>query len=163
MLHKIVILGNSGSGKSTLAKKLAEKEKLAHLDLDTLAWLPTSPPKRQSIDVSRHDIEQFMSENDAWVIEGCYSDLLDIALPQATELIFLNLPLDECIANAQRRPWEPHKYSSKQAQDENLSMLIEWIKQYYEREDTFSYQSHKHLFDSFKGPKKMIEQNQERS
>ena len=57
---KIVIFGNSASGKSSLAKKLAKQDQLAHLDLDTLAWLPavspTSPPQRQSIDVSVAEI-----------------------------------------------------------------------------------------------------------
>ncbi|MDH5592723.1 MAG: shikimate kinase, partial [Gammaproteobacteria bacterium] len=42
-MRKVVILGNLGSGQSTLASSIAERENLAHLDLDTLAWLPTNP------------------------------------------------------------------------------------------------------------------------
>jgi adenylate kinase family enzyme len=46
-MRKLVIFGNSGAGKSTLALQLAHEEKLAHLDLDTLAWEPSSPPRRR--------------------------------------------------------------------------------------------------------------------
>ena len=46
-MDRIVIFGNSGSGKSTLAKDIAHNQNLAHLDLDTLAWLAEVPPRRR--------------------------------------------------------------------------------------------------------------------
>lgn len=154
-LKKIVIFGNSASGKSTLAKELCEELKLSHLDLDTVAWEPVSPPERKPIAKSKRDIDVFMNTSEGWVIEGCYSDLLEIVVPQADEIIFLNLPIEECIANAKKRPWEPHKYASKEAQDADLDMLIDWIGRYSERKDTFSRLSHEALFHSFKGKKTM--------
>ncbi|MGB5519594.1 MAG: shikimate kinase, partial [Gammaproteobacteria bacterium] len=45
-MSKILIFGNRGSGKSTLAKKLVKVEGVAHLDLDSLAWLPETLPQR---------------------------------------------------------------------------------------------------------------------
>jgi adenylate kinase family enzyme len=110
--NKIVIFGNSASGKSSLAKKLASTHQLAHLDLDTLAWLPTSSPQRQSIDISIAEINTFISQNQSWVIEGCYSDLLMYTLAECSEVIFMNLPVELCIKNAKNRPWESHKYES---------------------------------------------------
>jgi adenylate kinase family enzyme len=127
-LKKILVFGNSGSGKSTLSKELAATAKLAHLDLDTLAWLPTIPPERKALKDSAKEINEFITNNDGWVIEGCYSDLLEIASPYSTEIIYLNLPIEQCIKNAKSRPWEPHKYASKEAQDANLNMLIDWIR-----------------------------------
>ena len=59
-MRKVLIFGNSGSGKSTLAKELAEKEELAHLDLDTLAWLPVLPPKRAPLVESESKIIEFI-------------------------------------------------------------------------------------------------------
>ena len=41
----------------------------------------------------------------------------------------------------------------------NLAMLIDWIGQYSERNDTFSYAAHKQFYDSYHGHKKMITQN----
>lgn len=158
-MRKILIFGNSASGKSTLAKSLTRTEDLSHLDLDTLAWKATSPPQRESTDESNSAIQAFIQSCDSWVIEGCYGDLLQLALPFANEIIFMNLSIESCIRNAQNRPWEPHKYPSKEAQDANLEMLTDWISQYQKRTDTFSKQSHQYLYDSFTGIKTVYTQN----
>ena len=152
-MKKVLIFGNSSSGKSTLAKLLCDSEKLAHLDLDTLAWEATVPPKRKSLNKSNEKIQEFIKSNDAWVIEGCYADLLEKVLPYSNEIIFMNLPIETCILNAKNRPWEPHKYESKAAQDANIEMLIDWISQYKQRTDTFSEQAHLAIYDAFQGSK----------
>jgi adenylate kinase family enzyme len=154
-LRKILIFGNSGSGKSTLAKSLCNSEGLSHLDLDTLAWEDSVPPVRKALSQSKSEILNFIEFNNSWVIEGCYSDLLEIAVTSANEMIFMNLSIESCILNAKNRPWEPHKYESKKAQDDNLGMLIEWISLYSKRTDTFSEQSHRALYEAFMGNKTM--------
>ena len=162
-MSKVVIFGNSGSGKSTLAKALATKNQLAHLDLDTIAWKPCAPPERMPIAESSQAIDAFLSESKSWVIEGCYSDLLELVTPKADNVIFLNLSVEDCIANAKSRPWEPHKYESKEAQDANLDMLIDWIAQYDARQDTFSKSAHEKLFEDFQGKKTMYVSNDHRA
>jgi adenylate kinase family enzyme len=149
--RKLLIFGNSGAGKSTLANTLCQQLQLAHLDLDTLAWLPGSPPERSPLDQSQNAINHFMQQNPNWVIEGCYCDLLAMAQHQATVAVFLDLPTEQCIAHAHRRPWEPHKYASKAEQDANLPMLIDWIAAYSNRSDTFSRQAHQQLLERFSG------------
>ena len=160
-MRKVLIFGNSGSGKSTLAGNLCARENLAHLDLDILAWEPTIPPTRKPLPVSAAAIRKFIQANEGWVIEGCYTDLLQQALPDANEIVFLNLAVADCMENARSRPWEPHKYESKAAQDANLEMLIDWIAQYHERVDTFSYRAHRALFDGYQGKKTMYVGNNE--
>lgn len=159
-MKKILIFGNSGSGKSTFAKALSAKHGLAHLDLDTLAWQATEPPQREPLAVSQSQITEFTALNNAWVIEGCYSDLLEMALPFSNEMIYMNLPIASCIENARNRPWEPHKYPSKEAQDRNLDMLVEWIADYSVRTDTFSEAAHHALYENYAGSKRMILRNQ---
>src|SRR5438477_10664226 len=61
-----VLLGNSGSGKSTLAARLARASALPHLDLDTLAWLPTQPPQRRPLAESARAIAAFVAANEHW-------------------------------------------------------------------------------------------------
>lgn len=156
---KIVIFGNSGSGKSTLASSLAKENELEHMELDTIAWLPTSPPTRMPLEQSKEQISHFTSRNKKWVIEGCYADLLQLVINEATEVIFLNLPVETCVENAKTRPWEPHKYESKKAQDANLAMLIDWIKQYEVRSDTFSKNAHVKLYSEYTGLKKEYTSN----
>ncbi|MDC0598689.1 shikimate kinase [Gammaproteobacteria bacterium] len=159
-MRKVLIFGNSGSGKSTLANKLCFSEGLSHLDLDILAWKPAMPPERKPINESELEILAFIHSNEGWVIEGCYSDLLEIALPFSNEIIFMNLPIGSCIENARNRPWEPHKYESKEEQDNNLDMLTSWISQYSERKDTFSELSHKNLYAQYSGKKSMLTNNE---
>jgi len=152
-LPNILIFGNSGSGKSTLAQSMSKSKNLAHLDLDNLAWLPTNPPQRMPLSESEWAITQFTNEQNGWVIEGCYIDLLELVLDDATEIIYLDLPVEQCVENAKQRPWEPHKYPSKQAQDDNLDMLINWIQDYGSRDDVFSKTAHDNFFDHYSGKK----------
>lgn len=138
-------------------------EGLAHLDLDLLAWLPSTPPERRPLDQAQEDIQNFINESPEWVVEGCYADLLELVKPLATEVIFMNLPVHLCQQNARSRPWEPHKYESKEAQDSNLTMLLDWIAEYVDRDDTLSYSAHLALYDGFQGKKRQIVCNEPRS
>lgn len=158
-MRKILLFGNSGSGKSTLAKFLCQTDGLSHLDLDTLAWQATEPPQRSALETCNEQINNFIQQNPSWVIEGCYTDLLELAEPFASEVIFLNPPIEVCIQNARNRPWEPHKYPSKAAQDANLEMLVEWIAQYPHRKDIFSEQSHQDLYERFQGKRTIYTQD----
>ena len=146
---RLLVFGNSGSGKSTLARRTG----LPHLDLDTLAWEPRTPPARRPLVASAREINAFVRANETWVIEGCYADLLALAAPRCTRMIFLNPGVEACVAQAKARPWEPHKYASKDAQDANLAMLIDWIRAYPRRIDEFSLAAHRALFDGFPGDK----------
>ena len=158
-MNKILIFGNSGSGKSTLAKYLQSSENpvasspYAYLDLDTLAWLPTTPPQRSSLAFAQTEIQRFMQQNPRWVMEGCYTDLLQLAQSEATTAIFLDLPVAECQAHARQRPWEPHKYATPAEQAANLEMLLQWIADYPHRDDVLSLKAHQQFFEDFKGQK----------
>ena len=127
---------------------------MAHLDLDTLAWeAAVTPPVRRKLAHSAEQIDAFISAHRDWVIEGCYSDLLALAVPYGDELVFLNPGVDACIDNARARPWEPHKYESPEAQHANLAMLIGWISDYETRSDVFSLGAHLALYEAFGGCK----------
>lgn len=158
---RIVIFGNSGSGKSTLAKHYAEIPGVIHLDLDTLAWKEDEFGVRESIKVSKNRIESFTTGNEKWVIEGCYASLLPIAMAKATEIIFLDPGVDACLENCRARPWERHKYSSQEEQDNHLEMLLDWVTTYKSRTDEFSYLEHKSLFEAFERTKQRIGSNGE--
>ncbi len=150
---RVVLIGNSGAGKSTLAARLARELAAAHLDLDTLAWLPVQPPQRAPVSQSVATLEQFTAANERWVIEGCYADLLGAAAERSDLLLFLNPGIEACLQNCRARPWEPHKYPSREAQDANLPMLLGWVADYEVRVDEFSLVAHRRLFDGFAGQK----------
>lgn len=150
---KILILGNSGSGKSTLAKHLVKTHGLAHLDLDTIVWVPEKVAVQQDPDVTAALLATFLATNDQWVVKGCYGELVEMASDQCTKLVFLNPGLDACLAHNRHRPWEPHKYASKAEQDAMLDHLQAWVNGYYERKDACSYHAHRQIFEVFSGDK----------
>jgi adenylate kinase family enzyme len=152
-IMRVLVFGNSGSGKTTLACTLAAKHRLAHLDLDSIVWEPRQVAVQRPAEAIAGSLRLFLSEHDAWVIEGCYGELIEVASAQCTELIFLNPGLATCLANNQRRPWEPHKYASLEQQDAMLEVLQAWVADYYTRTGPWSYQAHRRIFDSHSGRK----------
>jgi adenylate kinase family enzyme len=150
---RIAILGNSGSGKSTLARWLAGRAAAALLDLDTVAWERDQAAVPRSEESARADVHAFCAVARSWVVEGCYANLIRVALDFGPHLIFLNPGRERCMANCQSRPWEPHKYASKQQQDERLSFLLSWVEEYYTRDGAMSLKGHVDCFRSYDGPK----------
>lgn len=136
-----------------MARELAARHQVPMLELDTVVWEPGKLGIMRPEESIHADVEQFLSANEGWVVEGCYGELVNVALPRCTEAIFLNPGLAACVANNQRREWEPHKYASREMQDAMLWPLLEWVAEYYQRDDHWSYAYHRQLFDEFHGKK----------
>lgn len=152
--QRILLFGNSGSGKTTLARALVREHGLAHLDLDSLAW--DAPGVRKPPAESAAAIRAFLEAHPAWVVEGCYGDLLEVVVPFCGELRFLNPGVEACVANCRARPWEPGKYPTKEAQDAMLEFLLRWVRDYETRADEYSLARHREIFERFGGPKREI-------
>ena len=153
---RVLLIGNSGAGKSTLARALAGTHALEHLDLDTLVWEPDQPATARPAEVVRAEVLSWAQGRARWVVEGCYGELIEALLPLASELRFLNPGLAACLAHNRARPWEPHKYPSKAAQDAMLEPLLLWTAGYYTRDDAWSYAAHRRIYDAFAGAKREI-------
>ncbi len=106
---KVLVFGNSGSGKSTYARALATREGLAHLDLDSIVWEPGKIAVQRPRESVAASLRSFIDSQSAWVIEGCYGELVRAVLAHCTLLVFLNPGRDACLANNLKRTWEPHK------------------------------------------------------
>jgi adenylate kinase family enzyme len=150
---RVLIVGNSGSGKSWRARALAAEHGLAHLDLDTIVWVPGLIAVARPVDDALADLRAFCQSQERFVVEGCYGDFIEAALPYCSELVFMNPGKDVCLAHNAARPWEPHKYESKEKQDSMLPFLLDWVGKYYERGDSCSYANHRRLFDAYAGNK----------
>jgi adenylate kinase family enzyme len=149
---RILVYGNSGSGKSTMARALAEEHGVPHLDLDTIAWgeIAVRRPLPDSIAALR----AFIDAHDGWIVEGCYGDLIEAALPFCTELRFLDPGVAACQRNCRARPWEPHKYADPAEQERRLAFLLDWVADYETRDDEFSGARHRSIFAAFAGNKR---------
>jgi len=159
---RIAIVGNSGSGKSTLARQLAEVHSLPLLDLDTVAWEAGRIAVPRSAAEATADLRAFCDAHDRWVVEGCYGNLTRVALEREPVLLFLEPGAEVCLANNRNRPWEPHKYATREEQDDRLELLLEWVKEYYARTDSLSLADHRALFNSYRGGKLLLTQAPDR-
>lgn len=150
---RILVFGNSGSGKSTLCRDLAHRYSIAHLDLDAIVWEPGKIAVQRPMPEIFKSLDDYLDAHDSWAVEGCYGELVDRASARCTLLVFLNPGMDACLRQNLRRPWEPHKYASPEAQDAMQANLQGWVAGYYERDDAWSYAAHRALFDAFQGNK----------
>ncbi len=149
---KIILLGNAGAGKSTMARYLMGDRDIANLSLDEIAW--NEGIKRKPLEESLRLLHEFIQTHEQWIIEGCYGDLVEAALPYCSELRFLNPGVEACINHCKRRPWEPTKFASAQEQQAMLDRLLEWVREYDVREDEYGLRRHRQIFDRFTGVKR---------
>ena len=153
---RVAIVGNSGSGKSTLARRLAAAASFPILDMDTVAWEPGRIAVPRDPGEAVADVRDFCNAGKDWIVEGCYASLIEAVLPLGPQLLVLDPGVDQCIENCRSRPWESHKYSSKEEQDEHLAFLLTWVAEYYSREDDMSLSAHKRVYEGYGGAKQWL-------
>jgi|JI10StandDraft_1071094.scaffolds.fasta_scaffold229197_2 adenylate kinase family enzyme len=136
---RVSIIGNSGSGKSTIASSLSATHALPTLDLDTVAWEPAKVAVARDAAVATSAVRSFCETAPHWVVEGCYGNLIAATLQYSPMLLFVEPGVEVCLAHCRARPWEPHKYPSKEEQDGKLEFLLAWVREYYTRQGDLSF------------------------
>jgi adenylate kinase family enzyme len=98
---KIVIIGYSGSGKSTLAKNLGNHYKIPVLHLDSIhfkeGWIERDNKEFNQI------VEEFIKNNESWVIDGNYKKIAPQRFLMADQLFFLNYNRFICLNSVVKR------------------------------------------------------------
>lgn len=151
---KFAIIGNTGSGKSTLARTLASEFSCHVLDLDLVFWDSGTVERPSAERIA--EVQRFCRGQESWIVEGCYTDLITASLAWKPELILMDPGQEVCISNCRRRPYEPHKYQTKEEQDRHLDLLLAWASDYYAGDGLISHLRHKELFDLYDGPKRIV-------
>jgi adenylate kinase family enzyme len=154
---RIAIIGNSGSGKSMLAAWVAARTGATLLDLDTVAWVPDSIAMARPVAEAELDVRAFCAAHASWVVEGCYANLVRATLQFAPRLLFLNPGEQQCLDNCRARPWEAHKYPSREEQDKRLDFLLSWVSEYYTRDGEMSLAAHVACFNAYTGEREELE------
>ena len=129
---------------------------LPTLDLDTVAWESGQIAVAREVEAAAADVRAFCEQHDNWIVEGCYAALTRRALAYSPMLLYMDPGADACVANCRQRPWEPHKYASKDEQDARLEFLLSWVREYYTRAGDLSHAEHQALFDAYRGPKRRV-------
>jgi hypothetical protein len=89
---------------------------------------------------------------------GAYANLVKIALQFNPLLLFLNPSEQQCLDNCRARPWEAHKYPSKDEQDKRLAFLLSWVSDYYTRDGEMSLSAHRSCFSAYAGKRQELRQ-----
>lgn len=97
-LKRIAIIGTSGSGKTTLANDLSCLLELPHTQLDTLHWGPDWTTREDFLT----RVEAAVSQ-DAWVIDGNYSQARALVWGRAQAIIWLKYPFTTTTSRVIRR------------------------------------------------------------
>jgi adenylate kinase family enzyme len=149
---RTILLGNAGAGKSTMARGLIGNKDVPLLPLDEIAWAGRTT--RMSLTETLRLLHEFIKSNEHWVIEGCYGDLVEAALPHCTELRFLNPGVETCVAHCLSRSWEPSKFPSAMEQNAMLQTLVGWVREYETRDDEYGLKRHRFIYEHFGGVKR---------
>jgi adenylate kinase family enzyme len=93
-MKRILLIGPGGSGKSTLANKLGEVLGLEVIHLDRYYWSAgwvELPKNKWAITVDE------LLSRESWVMDGNYSGTLAKRIPASDTIIFLDLPMPQCL------------------------------------------------------------------
>ena len=88
-MRRIMVIGCSGAGKSWLSTRIAKALELPLISLDSEYWKPDWTPSEHKAWLRHVDL---LSSASDWVIDGNYAGTLDIRMPRADVVIFLDLP-----------------------------------------------------------------------
>ena len=99
-MSRIAIVGSGGSGKSTLARRLGALLGINVIHLDSLFWQPGWVATETG---AWRGIQEDLVKGDSWIIDGNYSDTMDVRLEAADTVIFLDFPRSVCLWRAVRR------------------------------------------------------------
>ena len=141
---RLVVIGNSGAGKSSLATRIAAARALPACDLDRLHWHADG---RKRAEAEARALVAEAAAGDAWIIEGVYGWLAEVALPRATALVWLDLPWAACRDGLLQRGLRRGMTLDDQA------ALMAWAEDYWTRTTPSSHAGHARLYRAFAGPK----------
>ena len=129
--NKIMVIGPSGSGKSYFSKRLADILNYPLYHLDNIWW----NEDKTHISEEKFDDELIKIINkDKWIIDGDFSGTYEVRMDACDTIIFLNIPIEECLSNIEKRigkkredlPWIEDEFD-----EEFKDWIINWEKDKY--------------------------------
>ena len=150
---RTLIIGNCGSGKSWLAQNLSARLNIPFHDLDRYHWLESSYSAARGAGEAIALTTQ-AAQQDTWIMEGVYGWLANLATARATTLVFLNISVAECIANLEAR-------GPGNGSPENFRALLQWAKDYPNRQTSTSFNGHSAIFETFSSRKIILKSRAE--
>jgi adenylate kinase family enzyme len=99
-VERVLVIGSPGSGKSTLATAIARRTGLPLIHLDQHYW---RPGWIEPDDKTWAAQMQALAAGERWIMDGNYGGTLDLRLPRADTVVWLDLPTLLCLWRIGRR------------------------------------------------------------
>lgn len=103
-MEKIIVIGCPGSGKSTFARALHGITGIPLFHLDMLYWNADKTTVEKDI---FHERLASVLQKNQWIIDGNYSSTMALRLEVCDTVIFLDYPLELCLAGIRERQGKP--------------------------------------------------------
>ncbi|MBR3840446.1 MAG: adenylate kinase [Erysipelotrichales bacterium] len=125
-MKRIMIIGCPGSGKSTFSRELHKITGIPLFHLDMMYWNADKTTVDRDVFIKR--LSEVVKK-DSWIIDGNYNSTIELRLQYCDTVVFLDYPLDVCLAGVKERmgkarsdiPW---------IETEEDAEFIEFIKNY---------------------------------
>jgi adenylate kinase family enzyme len=133
-VKRVLIIGPGGAGKSTLAVRFSRATGLPVIHLDALYW---HPGWRATPREDWRKVVAELVERDAWVMDGNYSNTLDLRLAAADTIIYLDWPRLRCVWGLIRRrlrfAGRDHPSRAEGCPERLTLEFLVWVWRYPER------------------------------
>ena len=125
-MKKIIVIGCPGSGKSTFSRALSEKTGLPLYHLDMMYWNADKTTVEKS--VFRAKLSETLSK-EKWIIDGNYASTMEQRMEVCDTVIFLDYPLELCLAGIKERRGKPRS-DMPWIENEEDSEFLEFVKEF---------------------------------
>ena len=125
---KVVIIGCSGAGKSTLTRRLSALTDYPVLHLDKVFHkYPDEIAKAKLYEIT----QDFIASHENWIIDGNYSASMDLRLPFADEIVWVQMGRLRAIWRVLKRSVSVRIFG-KNRPDMAEEFVEKWDKEYLE-------------------------------
>lgn len=128
-MARVHILGASGSGTTTLGAALADRLGCAHVDADSLYWLPTDPPftTKRPRDERQAMLHRLLPASGQWVFSGSAPEWATALEPFYDLVVFLRL--DQAVRLERLRQRQGAQYGKRiEAGGDMAAANVEFLK-----------------------------------
>jgi adenylate kinase family enzyme len=133
-MRKVLVIGSAGAGKSTFAKRLGDLLALEVIHLDALYWNRgwVETPKDEWL---KKTVE--LLNRDSWIIDGNYSNTLELRFGACDTVIFLDIERRICLWRVVKRSikyWHSERPDMAEGCPEQFNWeFMKWIWDYPRR------------------------------
>ncbi len=126
-MKKIIVIGCPGSGKSTFSRELHNITGIPLFHLDMMYWNADKTTVEKSVFMKR--LSEVIQKTE-WIVDGNYSSTMELRLQECDTAIFLDYPLDICLAGIKERKGKTRVDMPWVESEEDDVEFIEFIKNY---------------------------------